>query len=54
MTPRSRRHLLLLAVSILVLAAVSCATEPPKPFEAGAATTEPFGCTVLRQREGEC
>lgn len=52
------RHLFTLAFACACWAGVvhlqGCAGDPPRPFEAGAPTSEPVGCTVLRQRNGEC
>lgn len=41
-------------VLALLLIISGCAFESPKPFPEGAATDPPFGCTLLRQRNGEC
>ncbi len=43
-----------LVIAALLIFASGCAFEPPKPFPEGAATDPPFGCTLLRQRNGEC
>ena len=41
-------------IVLVVLLLTGCASEPPKPFTPGAEVDPPFGCTLLRQRNGEC
>lgn len=54
MTPRDRKHLLLLAIAVATWVAVAGCAEPPKPFKPGTITIEPPACEELRKRGGEC
>lgn len=43
----------LLAICILAVSLAACA-DVPKPFDGTNPTAEPIGCTLLKQRKGEC
>lgn len=55
MNLRTRKHLFLLAVAVVLFSAVlvGC-VAPPKPFPEGVRTAPPVGCEDLRKRGGEC
>lgn len=43
----------ILILLVMILGLLGCSTEP-KPFPSGDPTDPPFGCTLLRHRNGEC